>query len=405
MDRRQFLLGAAALGCGPSASPRPSLEALEQIVRRGSGTHSDAVVVYRHDRKLVESYFGTPIAPIKLMSATKSIVSVVVGTLVGREIAHVDLPLTTWFPTTPHKRITLRHVLTQTTGLGLGGGDGIRAYEADDCVAHALALPVAEEPGTTFRYNNAASNILAGIVRAVTNKPLDVFANEVLFAPLEIAKPTWRTDKAGNAYTMSSLELTALDLAKVGRMLCTGGTWNGHRILSSVWLRDSMSPQVGVVKRYGFMWWIIEDGRYVVDDETLASWQSAGIKRETIEAASPYRGRALAYDAYVEMLDAIDKVQTDFTSRLRAGRSPTCKVLSRSDIYGYGAGGWLGQRLAILPSCGIVGARLRRHPVRDADYDVVDYEYSDFASRLVDFGGLDRSQHALSPAALGDSAF
>src|SRR3954453_22493715 len=56
--------------------------ALARLEQRAKQSGSDAVVIYQDGKLVAEWYFGKPQGPIEAMSATKSIVGLVIGRLV-----------------------------------------------------------------------------------------------------------------------------------------------------------------------------------------------------------------------------------------------------------------------------------------------------------------------------------
>jgi CubicO group peptidase (beta-lactamase class C family) len=170
--------------------------------------------------------------------------------------------------------LTLRHLLTHTSALNAG----IPAMPAWRGKAEALKRACALEPthprGTFFRYSDANYILLGFVVERAAGKPLDVFAQERIFAPLGMRHsgyhplmrfpaaaiaPTQRTALAtddslhfdlprnhelrgivhdptarfmGGVAGHAGLFTTVGDLAAFSRMLVDGGMVNGRRFLS-----------------------------------------------------------------------------------------------------------------------------------------------------------------------------
>ena len=115
-----------------------------------------------------------------LMSVTRSIVGLLVRQLIdAQKIASVDVPLTTYFPEwngdAQKNRITLREVLTQTSGIA-DKQTTEDIYASQDFIKLALDAPIAEEPGTTFRYNNKATNLLGAVIERASGMKMDAWA-------------------------------------------------------------------------------------------------------------------------------------------------------------------------------------------------------------------------------------
>ena len=144
------------------------------IVAEAARTKSDALLLVKGGKRVVERYFGRPISPIATMSVTKSIVSLAVGLLIDEgKISSVEAPLSTWFPswkTGQKAHVTLRHLLTQTSGLKHEKGTRV-LNQHDDRLKFVVDSPIVDKPGTRFSYNNEATLLLSGIIRAAAGRP------------------------------------------------------------------------------------------------------------------------------------------------------------------------------------------------------------------------------------------
>ena len=105
-------------------------------------------------------------APARAMSMTKSIVALLVAKLRDDGALSFDDPLTRWFPElvgTDRADLTVRDVLTMSTGLR--PCDDLTACPGDggDAVAAALALPRVAPRGV-YAYDNMGINLASGVV-------------------------------------------------------------------------------------------------------------------------------------------------------------------------------------------------------------------------------------------------
>ena len=66
-------------------------------------------------------------------------------------------------------------------------------------------------------------------------------ARNILFAPLGI-RHEWKRTYLGVVDTEGGLYLTGSDLAKIGYLYLHDGMWDGQRIVSSKWVKESVTP-------------------------------------------------------------------------------------------------------------------------------------------------------------------
>jgi len=212
-------------------------------------------------------------------SVTKSFTSALVGIAIDRGIiGSVDDPVVSYFPNatfdhdSPEKQsVTIRHVLTMTSGFDYGEDPTLAPPIEGSVATHVLNSPVTREPGTSWVYDSQAPSILTRIIEIQSNMSLLDFANEYLFDYLGIQEVSWGTDDSGLAYGGFSLYLTSREMAKFGQLFLQEGMWNDEEIISKEWVREStldhMPDDVHFVYSvkpsggYGYLWWTY-DGFY-----------------------------------------------------------------------------------------------------------------------------------------------
>jgi len=212
-------------------------------------------------------------------SVTKSFTSALVGIAIDQGIiGSVDDPVVSYFPNatfdhdSPEKQsVTIRHVLTMTSGFDYGEDPTLAPPIEGSVATHVLNSPVTREPGTSWVYDSQAPSILTRIIEIQSNMSLLDFANEYLFDSLGIQEVSWGTDDSGLAYGGFSLYLTSREMAKFGQLFLQEGMWNDEEIISKEWVREStldhMPDDVHFVYSvkpsggYGYLWWTY-DGFY-----------------------------------------------------------------------------------------------------------------------------------------------
>jgi CubicO group peptidase (beta-lactamase class C family) len=238
-----------------------SEEALGKLVQRAGETHSNALVIIKNGKLIGQWYFGHVVKAHPLNSITKSISALAIGKMLDdKKLAAIDVPVASVCPpwrTGAKSAITLKHVLTQTTGLDEAG-----EVNMGDVVADALAAKIKEAPGARFIYNNRASNLILPLAKAACGQNLDQYVNTNFFTPLQITSWQWHKDEAGQAPSMGGLDLSAIDLAKFGQLLVDGGTVKQKRLLSAAFIHDATATP-GMPKAsadYGYMFWLLDKG-------------------------------------------------------------------------------------------------------------------------------------------------
>jgi CubicO group peptidase (beta-lactamase class C family) len=237
-----------------------------------------------------------------VMSVSKVFTSALTGiALEGGFIEDLDQTVISYLPNYSHlsnsqkNEITLEHLLTMTSGLEWNSteipistrdarSDVYQMHSSADPVAYVLAKPLLSEPGYQRYYSDGDVTLLGEVIHEATGLHIDQFAEEYLFAPLEITDYRWRT--IGDTDVIAAgggLELRPRDMAKLGLLYLNDGVWNGEQIIPAEWIRRSTSNQVQVPldwlgelfgERYGYYWWLpvfhTEAGDYAA--YTAAGW-------------------------------------------------------------------------------------------------------------------------------------
>lgn len=246
---------------GP-AWDRIDSNALERLLEEADATHSTALAI-RQDSELVGEWYldGEP-RTLESMSLTKTVLNLAIGRLValGR-LDSLDTPVHEFYPewdSGKRAEITLRHLLTHTSGLE-PGRPATPIYESEDFVAHALSVPLVEEPGAEMQYNNNAANLLADIASQAAGEPLDEFLEDDLFAHLGITEFGWSRDPAGNPHGMAGLQIRAGDLARLGQLALDEGEWEGEQLIDPEWFEMSFRPGTAASEEVGLLWFLLRD--------------------------------------------------------------------------------------------------------------------------------------------------
>jgi CubicO group peptidase (beta-lactamase class C family) len=243
-----------------------------------------ALLVIRHGRRVFERQGvdgGRQLTPSDLhllASTTKTFAATLIGIAIAEGlIASVQSKVLDFFdpaeianPSPAKDRMTLDDVLTMRSGIEFHEGvDDEYKLFADPCSARLfLSRPLVGEPGVTWNYSSANSQVLVEIVRRVTGKKPLEYAREKLFDPLGITAVEWAEDGGGTNLGGFDLSLRPRDLARFGWMLLNGGRWKGMQLVPEEWLQvatrqhtvstSSFTPNDG----YGYQCWIPRFGGF-----------------------------------------------------------------------------------------------------------------------------------------------
>jgi len=218
-------------------------------------------------------YYGTPMH--SMQSVSKTVTSVIIGIAMTRGDfkAGLDTHVLHYFEIAKVKnvddrkqRMTLQNVLTMSTGLEWNEenvsyddprSDSSLMEASDDWVQYVIDKPMAEEPGKHFNYSSGATELLAYIFKKETGQDIEEYGKKYLFKPLAI-EYFWKRTPLGVVDTEGGLYLRGEDLAKIGYLYLNDGMWNGKRVVSSDWVKQSLTPRIDAEwgMKYGYKWWL-----------------------------------------------------------------------------------------------------------------------------------------------------
>ncbi len=225
----------------------------------------------------------------------------------------------------PPRRITLRDLLTHTSGMvanpPAGAGDLLSKMNLS--LAEAVALysqqPLDFEPGTRWQYSNPGIATLGRIVEVVSGRPFETFLEERIFQPLGmkdsfIFPPSGKLERIAMVYRLEEGKLkradssilagdpanfrkgarysgpeyamysTAADLFAFYQMMLDGGTHNGKRLLSRSGVEMMTTLHTGTLdpaghspgKGYGLAWTVVKDPLGTLQYQSLGTYGHGG---------------------------------------------------------------------------------------------------------------------------------
>src|SRR5687767_3339734 len=194
-----------------------------------SSPHLKSLLVIRNGYLVAEEYFAghadTTVTDVR--AVTTSFLSTLVGIAIRRgDIQGVDQSISDFLvpdvvPSLDqaHRGITIRHLLTMTSGLQWQEGTqaesvGFANSPYHDLWQYALSKPVSEPPGSRINYSSGAASLLSVVLTEATGMSTLDFARQELLSPLGIDSIGWTMD-GDYWYGGSSMRMRPRDMAKL----------------------------------------------------------------------------------------------------------------------------------------------------------------------------------------------
>lgn len=198
--------------------------------------------------------------------------------LVDRGQLCLDDPVATYMPDfARHGKhaVTIRQLLTHTSGLAAFADLHSNGLGRDEIIAHVCRGNLEYEPGSRMVYSDFGYIVLGEIVAAIHGCPLDEAAKRLVFEPLGMADSgfcpppelrariaateydpetgahRWGSVHDSNALAMGGISghagmfSTVDDLAAYAEMWLAKGRVNGEQLLSPTAVRQAISGQIG----------------------------------------------------------------------------------------------------------------------------------------------------------------
>jgi CubicO group peptidase (beta-lactamase class C family) len=181
------LVSSAAKGNWPRAE-----SLLNEAAKRGKP--KSAVLAVRDGGNTWSKAFGeaTEHSRFLIASITKPMTAAGLMWLADRRKFALDEPIRRYLPERPEPGITIRHLLTHTSGLPdmLPENTELRRRNAplEEYVRLSLSTPLAFEPGTCWSYSSTGILLAAEIARRIYGHPIGKLLAEQVYAPLGMTR-------------------------------------------------------------------------------------------------------------------------------------------------------------------------------------------------------------------------
>ncbi len=251
-------------------------EEINNYIAQNRYRQINCVLVWQDGQMIAENYYNgfTKESRNVLRSVAKSILSLAAGIALDKSLlTGLDAPVADYLPQFRegrdplHPLITVRHLLTMTSGIYWNGGIHyhcpmmVQLRRSKDWLNHIADCPVTNLPGTHYNYKEFDVILLSAVLSAVCGDLYD-FINRELYLPLNIKSGRWYKSPCGVYYSVGSGEdadeepsnLTAHEMLAFGQLCLGKGSFCGQRIVSESYLTRAVSaPEDAINKNYGYL--------------------------------------------------------------------------------------------------------------------------------------------------------
>ncbi len=276
MNRRSALALLAPFVLAPCTSVRASAAGLSQVLdgAKGLGPLKTVMVAQSSTLLAARGYRGhTVTAPTNIKSASKSIISALVGIAIDKGLLQgVDQRIAPLFsgdlPPKPDPRlnaITIGHLLSMRAGLERTSGRNYgRWVKSANWVRTVLAQPFADEPGGNMLYSTGSTHLLSALLTRVSGRSTLELAREWLGPAEGFAIASWDRDPQGVYFGGNQMAMSARSLLAFGEIYRNGGrTMGGTQLIPRDWIARSWQPSTAsrfTGDAYGYGWFLREIG-------------------------------------------------------------------------------------------------------------------------------------------------
>lgn len=200
-------------------------------------------------------------------SMGKSLTAIMIGNLIQQgQLSLEQASLFDHWANDERKAITLRHLLTMTSGLAFDetyvpGSDSTRMlFTAPSAAGVAMDASAQYAPGTRFSYSSGTTNLLARLVFDKVGGTLQQnveYFRQAIAKPLGLTNTTFEVDPSGAFVGSSYIFASARDWAKLALMLLNHGALNGQQVVPKGFVTEALQPNHSDNdSRYGFQLWL-----------------------------------------------------------------------------------------------------------------------------------------------------
>jgi CubicO group peptidase (beta-lactamase class C family) len=263
-----FALLVPRPGAAQTSTPTPP--ALKQVLDGATSLPALRTVLVAQDGRILAErgyHGGSPGAPTNIKSASKVVVSTLVGIAIDRGVLDgVDQPiaplLSADLPSEPDPRlaqVTIGHLLSMRAGLAPTSGPRYGAWVGTrNWVRAALAQPFVDEPGGGMLYSTGSSHLLSALLARSSGRSTLALANDWLGGVDGFAIAGWDRDPQGIHVGGNQMSMTPRSLLAFGEVFRRfGRDVEGNQVVSARWVAEAWRPRTRSIwsgDGYGYGW-------------------------------------------------------------------------------------------------------------------------------------------------------
>lgn len=165
--------------------------------------------------------------------------------------------LTEWKDDQRKSQITIRQLLSLSSGIERGDNGRIPSYKRAILMGHATS-----EAGKKFSYVPIPFQCFGELIRRKLEpkgESLEAYLLRRVLDPIGIKVGLWRKDSDGNINLPAGAFLTPREWVKFGELVRLGGKWNETEIVPAKNLAECFEPSTAQ-PAYGMTWWLLGGG-------------------------------------------------------------------------------------------------------------------------------------------------
>lgn len=234
---------------------QPAIDSLYSYLQQ---TNTDAFIVLKNGKIVLEKYFGTFTADSThyWASAGKSLIAILTGIAQDKGLLNINNPVSNYLgngwsvaPVAKESSITIRSLLTMTSGF-----NDHPAQPCDNENTTPACLQYLTDTGQRWAYHTGAYQQIAKVITAASGMGINAFTNT------NIGNHTGMTGLWANGVFYSK----ARSMARFGLLALNKGIWANDTLLRNTTYFNSMvNTSQPYNQSYGYLWWLNGKSSYM----------------------------------------------------------------------------------------------------------------------------------------------